>query len=96
MKIWRIVECTQELAVGREVILDFTDGDNCKILSVEGNELLNFGKAINVADGCNECYLIELPNLTVLLENTGEEIDFCKAEDNDDWVFIPLFDGEVE
>ena len=93
MKIWRIAECTQELAVGREVILDFTDTDNCKILSIEGDTLVNFGRAINVADGSNECYLIELPNLTVLLENTGEEIDFHSADDcDDDWVFIPIFD----
>ena len=96
MKIWRIAECTQELAVGREVILDFTDAENCKILSVDGNELLNFGKAVNVADGGNECYLIELPNLTVLLENTGEEIEFCMNGDCDEeWVFVPIF-AEVE
>jgi hypothetical protein len=94
MKIWRITECTQELAVGREVILDFSDAENCKILSVDGNELLNFGKAINVAEGTNECYLIELPNVTILLEDTGEEIEFCMVDD-DDWVFMPIFE-EVE
>ena len=94
MKIWRIVECTQELAVGREVILDFTDAENCKILSLEGNELLNFGKAVNVADGCNECYVIELPDMTALLEYTGEDVDFCTVDD-DDWEFVPIF-SEVE
>lgn len=93
MKIWRITECTQKLAVGREVVLDFTDADNCKILSVEGDELLNFGKAINVADGCNECYLIELPDMTVWLEYTGEEVDFCTVDE--DWEFTPIFE-EVE
>lgn len=95
MKIWRIAECTQELAVGREVILDFSDADNCKILALDGNELLNFGKAANVADGGYNCYLIELPNITVLLEYTGEDIDFCMADDDDEWVYIPIF-AEVE
>ena len=94
MKIWRIAECTQELAVGREVILDFADAENCKILSIDGNELLNFGKAINVADGSNKCYLIELPSITVLLEDTGEEIEFCMAND-DEWEYAPIFE-EVE
>ena len=93
MKIWRIAECTQELAVGREVILDFTDAENCKILSIEGDELLNFGQAINVADGNKECYLIELPSITILLEDTGEEIDFCMSDE--DFVFEPLFNEEV-
>ena len=93
MKIWRITECTQELAVGREVILDFADADNCKVLSIEGDELLNFGKAINVAEGENKCYLIELPNITALLEDTGEEIDFCLL-DEDDWVFEPIFEED--
>lgn len=91
MRIWRIAECTQELAVGREVILDFSDAENCKILSIEGNELLNFGKAANVADGGYKCYLIELPNVTVLLEDTGEEVEFCMAND-DDWVYMPIFE----
>lgn len=95
MKIWRIAECTQELAVGREVILDFSDADNCKILAIDGNELLNFGKASNVASGELGLYIIELPNLSLLLENTGEEIDFCMVDDCDDWIFIPIFE-EVE
>ena len=91
MRIWRIAECTQELAVGREVILDFTDAENCKILSVEGNELLNFGRASNVAEGEDKCYIIELPSITVLLENTGEEIEFCAVND-DEWEFAPIFE----
>lgn len=95
MKIWRIAECSQELAVGREVILDFSDAENCKILSTEGNELLNFGKAIDVACGSNKCYVIELPNISIMLEDTGEEIEFCADDLDDDWVYIPIF-TEVE
>ena len=89
MKIWRIAECTQALAVGRKVMLDFADGDNCKILSTDGEELLNFGRAIDVASGDNGCYMIELPNLTVLLEDTGDEMDFCREDD--EWEFVPIF-----
>lgn len=96
MRIWKIVECSQSLAVGREVVLDFQE-KNSKILSLDGEVLLNFGKAFDNGEGDSNCYLITLPDVTVLLESTGEEIDFCLAEedfDEEDWEYTPIFEDE--
>jgi hypothetical protein len=97
MRIWKIVECSQSLAVGREVVLDFQEEKNGRILSLDGEVLLNFGKAFDNGEGDSNCYLITLPDVTVLLESTGEEIDFCLVEedfDEEDWEYTPIFEDE--
>lgn len=97
MRIWKIIECSQSLAVGREVVLDFQEEKNSRILSLDGEVLLNFGKAFDNGEGDSNYYLITLPDVTVLLESTGEEIDFCLAEedfDEEDWEYTPIFKDE--